>query len=110
MRAEIAAPGARIVFAKGDLKSCFSIGSICHGVDCPLRKTSDLAAQCVATVARRYRSSLLFATHYNFVITRCGPFRRCCNVTKRIWQIGDILNVLKAREQSNVAGMRENHG
>jgi hypothetical protein len=89
MKAEIAAPRAKIVFAKGDLKSCFSIGSICHGVDCPLRKTSDLAAQYVATAVRRYRSFLLFATHYNFVciIARCGPFRRCCNMTKRIWEI-----------------------
>jgi hypothetical protein len=78
----------------------------------PLPKPLDLAAQYVATLVGRYQSSLLFATHYDFVciVTRCGPFRRCCNATKRIWQIGDILNVLEAWEQSDAAGMRENHG
>jgi len=33
MKAEIADPRARIVLAKGDSKSCFSTGSICHGAE-----------------------------------------------------------------------------
>jgi hypothetical protein len=52
MKAETAAPKARIVLAKGDLKSCFSIPSVCHGADSPQWEFNDNLRTIISAIAR----------------------------------------------------------